>query len=403
MRLRRDGRRGRVRLRGGGCPKPPPSPCLLFLAALLATGSAASALADKRIGAVVQRHYNGATGLLPTAESQDLLFDYDVFAGETVKTPPNGSTVIRFQDKTQIQVGGNSSLVIDRYVYDPSSGTGDLAVRFGTGLFRFITGELKNKEDAKLTTPVSSLTIRGTKFILYVAPDGSTSLGVIKGAVDAVPCGRGSISEEAGQAVRIDPACQASQIALGSVPTDPITSIDYEVAEDVPAPAGGIGNDKNLHEAASPSEPGPSGGSPAPAAGPPQAGPPSSGPPAGGPPSNGPPSSEPPGGGPPPEGASSPPSNPPKAASPPPSGGSSGPSFSTRPGNGFGDVNHIHTGPPGLNGGSNGKGHSNGNGNAGGNANSSANGNSSGNRNSSGDDKGGGNGNVNANGKGHGP
>src|SRR5215831_18245123 len=114
MRLRRDARRGRVRPGGGGRPKPPPSQWMVFWAIALAASLGASAAADQRIGAVVQRHYNGATGVLPTAGSRDLLFDYDVFAGETVKTPPDGSTVIRFQDKTQIQVGGNSSLVIDR-------------------------------------------------------------------------------------------------------------------------------------------------------------------------------------------------------------------------------------------------------------------------------------------------
>ena len=379
MRLRRDARRGRVRPGGGGCPKPPPSQWMMFWAIALAASLGASAAADQRIGAVVQRHYNGATGLLPTAGSRDLLFDYDVFAGETVKTPPDGSTVIRFQDKTQIQVGGNSSLVIDRYVYDAGSGTGDMAVRFGAGLFRFITGDIKNKEEAKLTTPVASLTIRGTKFILAVAADGSTSLGVIKGAVDAAPCGRGQVSEGAGQAVRIDPACGAAQIALDSVPTDAITAVDYEVTEDIPAPPGGLGNDKSQREASSPSEPGPSGG----------------------PPSSEPPSSEPPSSEPPPEGGSEPPGNPPTPSGPPSNPPTqegptpSSPSIGTRPGYGFGDVNHIHAGPPGLNGGSNGKAHSSGNSSAGGNGNDNGNGNSGGSGNSNGNGNAGGNGGSN--------
>ena len=131
---------------------------------------ASTALADPQIGSVVQRHFNGATGTRVTAASgDDLIFNRDVFAGETVRTPGSASTVIRFADKTQIQVGANSTIVLDKFVYDPSSGTGDAAIKFGTGVFRFITGDIKNKDAVKLSTPTTSLTIRGTKFILAVA------------------------------------------------------------------------------------------------------------------------------------------------------------------------------------------------------------------------------------------
>ena len=101
---------------------------------------ASTALADPQIGSVVQRHFNGATGTRVTAASgDDLIFNRDVFAGETVRTPGSASTVIRFADKTQIQVGANSTVVLDKFVYDPSSGTGDAVIKFGTGVFRFIS------------------------------------------------------------------------------------------------------------------------------------------------------------------------------------------------------------------------------------------------------------------------
>jgi hypothetical protein len=69
----------------------------------------------------------------------------------------------------------NGSLV-ERYVAG-ASGTGNAAIKFGTGVFRFITGDIKNKDTVKLTTPTTSLTIRGTKFILAVTADGTTSVG----------------------------------------------------------------------------------------------------------------------------------------------------------------------------------------------------------------------------------
>jgi len=202
------------------------------------------AFADQQIGSVVQRHFNGATGFrLASTNGDDLIFDRDVFAGETVKTPGFASTVIRFQDKTQIQVGANSTIVLDKFVYDPSSGTGDAAIKFGTGVFRFITGEIKNKDAVKLTTPTTSLTIRGTKFILAVAADGSTTLGVLEGTVDVAPCGGAQpVRENSGHAVQVNTSCRAGSVSLGSVPTDLATTTDYDVSENSAGETPGAGS-----------------------------------------------------------------------------------------------------------------------------------------------------------------
>jgi hypothetical protein len=190
--------------------------CSAAIVALAAT----AALADQQIGSVVQRDFNGATGLrVASAAADDLIFERDVFAGETVKTPSSASTVIRFADKTQIQVGANSTIVLDKFVYDPSSGTGDAAIKFGTGVFRFITGDIKNKDAVKLSTPTTSLTIRGTKFILAVAADGSTTLGVLEGAVDVAPCGGAqSVRENTGQAVQVLRAARATPSIWAACP-----------------------------------------------------------------------------------------------------------------------------------------------------------------------------------------
>jgi len=213
--------------------------CSAAIVALAAT----AALADQQIGSVVQRDFNGARGIrVASTAADDLIFERDVFAGETVKTPGSASTVIRFADKTQIQVGADSTIVLDKFVYDPSSGTGDAAIKFGTGVFRFITGDIKNKDAVKLSTPTTSLTIRGTKFILAVAADGSTTLGVLEGAVDVSPCGGAqSMRENTGQAVQVSPSCKSNSVDLGSVPTDFATAGDYDVSENNAGAAPGTG------------------------------------------------------------------------------------------------------------------------------------------------------------------
>src|SRR5579885_2178097 len=221
-----------------------------YCGAAITALSAAAVLADQQIGNVVQRDFNGALGFrVASTTGDDLYFNRAVFAGETVKTPPTGSTVIRFQDRTQIQVGAGSSVVLDKFVYDPSSSTGDAAIKFSTGIFRFITGDIKNKDAVKLTTPTTSLTIRGTKFILAVAADGTTTLGVVEGVVDVTPCGNAQpVRENEGQAVRVSPACIATQVAIGTVPVDDATGADYaenDTGNRNPSEGGRPGGDGN--------------------------------------------------------------------------------------------------------------------------------------------------------------
>jgi hypothetical protein len=78
----------------------------------------------------------------------------------------------------------------------------------------------------------------------------------------------------------------------------------------------------------------------------------------------------------------------------------------TRPGNGYGDKNHVHTGPPGgptddeQSGDEGGNGSGNGNGNGNGNENGHGHGNGNGNGNENGHGHGNGNGNGNGNSQG---
>jgi hypothetical protein len=203
-----------------------------ILPALTATALvalASGALADAPIGGVVQQQFNGATGMRGGASSEQLVFNRDVFTGEIVSTPVAGSTVLRFADRTQLQVGQSSSVVLDSFVYDPQTQAGDESIKFSKGIFRFLSGEMKNEQAVGLSTPTASLTIRGTKLIIYVADDGSTTVGIVEGSVDVKPCGGGATAHgTAGQAIQVTAACNgASQVSFASMPSDPAVASDY--------------------------------------------------------------------------------------------------------------------------------------------------------------------------------
>src|SRR6516162_3047428 len=176
-----------------------------------------SAVADTHIGNVVQPDFTGATGTrnVTSASVEELHFNRNVFTGETVKTPADGSTVIKFQDSTQIQVGHGSTVVLDKFVYDPQSSVVNASIAFSTCVFRFISGTA-NDRGVVLTTPTTTLAIRGTKILINVGADGSSDVGVIDGSVDVTPCGgHEPISLTHGQAVRVSAACNgADHISL---------------------------------------------------------------------------------------------------------------------------------------------------------------------------------------------
>jgi hypothetical protein len=202
-----------------------PLPPFLPRAAGLALGlllTASAALAEPQIGGVAQRDYNGATGKRISVQAEEIRFRDDVFAGETVSTPLGGSTALRFQDDTMIQVGSSSTILLDKFVYDPGSGTGDAAINFSKGIFRFVTGDIRNKDAVRLTTPTTAITIRGTILRIFVASDGTSTVAVDEGAVDLKPCGGEPFHAVAGNTVRVSSACTGvAPVPASAMPSDP--------------------------------------------------------------------------------------------------------------------------------------------------------------------------------------
>ncbi len=154
--------------------------------------------------------------------------------GETVKTPADGSTVIKFQDQTQIQVGHDSTIVLDSFVYDPQTATSTGSIAFTKGVFRFISGTASDKA-VGLRTPTTTIAIRGTRILINVGDDGSSDVGVVDGSVEVTPCGGGSaVTLSQGQAVRVSAACNgAEHMPLSEVPVDATVASDF----DAPSPA----------------------------------------------------------------------------------------------------------------------------------------------------------------------
>jgi hypothetical protein len=156
------------------------------------------AMAEPEIGGVFEREYRGAEGTRVSGEVRALRWGNAVFAEETVRTEENESTELEFLDSTRLTIGSNSEVVLDRFLYDPSQGTGDAVITFGKGVFRFVSGDMQNKEGYKLVTPSATLEIRGTIFRMVIDAVNNILLFVEQGAVAMIPCGGDTEVIEAG-------------------------------------------------------------------------------------------------------------------------------------------------------------------------------------------------------------
>jgi hypothetical protein len=104
-----------------------------------------------------------------------------VYLEDAVSTDAQGALQILLLDQTAFTIGPNSSIVINRFVYDPKTGAGKVDARIVKGTFRFITGKIARKrpEDMTIALPAGTIGIRGTMAMGKV--NGEQSLVVLTG------------------------------------------------------------------------------------------------------------------------------------------------------------------------------------------------------------------------------
>ena len=156
----------------------------LFGAALLTVAMLLPASGAERIGAATEAK-NDVTGTLDELERSINAGD-GVSANEILKTGTGSVAVITFLDDTSLNVGASSTIVLDRFVYNPEGSADDAVLNLTKGAFRFVTGK-SDPSKFVIRTQVATLGIRGTDFVVIC--DGINRCGVVvaKGLVKVCP------------------------------------------------------------------------------------------------------------------------------------------------------------------------------------------------------------------------
>ena len=85
---------------------------------------------------------------------------------DELRTGAKARLQVSFRDSSELTLGENAFVVVDRFVFDPDAGTGEALLKTGVGAFRLATGKISELRDKKITvsTPFATLGVRGTDF-----------------------------------------------------------------------------------------------------------------------------------------------------------------------------------------------------------------------------------------------
>src|SRR5580692_13116836 len=126
---------------------------------LAASLAASPAQAQTRVGeaAVIQ---NEVVRVMGSAASQINVGD-GVNRDEIVRTGLDSAARLVMADSTNLSLGPNATIKLDRTVFDDEHSYREIAIRLTTGAFRFVTGH-SEKAAYKITTPLATIGVRGT-------------------------------------------------------------------------------------------------------------------------------------------------------------------------------------------------------------------------------------------------
>lgn len=121
----------------------------------------AAGIVKKVQGSVSVTHNAVATAATP---------GMSVFAADRIITGADGAVGITLRDDTLLSYGPNSTVILDRFSFNPATHEGNMLVSLLKGSMVFVTGLIgkKSPEMVSVKTRNATIGIRGTEFAVEV-------------------------------------------------------------------------------------------------------------------------------------------------------------------------------------------------------------------------------------------
>lgn len=144
----------------------------LLVAAVIAGVGIDSAKAEIGVLAAVNRDMTGAR---PSEQARPIFIKEKLVQDERIVSTGGGGGQVLFLDQTSLTIAPNSEVVLDKYVYDPDSDSGEMTVTVLKGAMRFVGGRISKTSPATIRTPSATIGIRGGMGNITVG-DGAETL-----------------------------------------------------------------------------------------------------------------------------------------------------------------------------------------------------------------------------------
>ena len=194
--------------------------CVLFAAS-------AFAQSETQIGVTAAVNPQ-ASGTPPVSDTRVLQVGTDVVSDERVTTTESGQVQMLFLDESALTIGPNSDVVLDRFVYDPDTKTGELVLAATKGVFRLVGGKISKATPVVLETPTATIGIRGGIALINVDENLGTEATFLFGDGMTVTSG--------GETVEVTrPGFTVLVPEVGLPPFDPVPATQAQLGDAVNA------------------------------------------------------------------------------------------------------------------------------------------------------------------------
>lgn len=140
-------------------------------------------------------------GKPPQEAERVLRIGVDVQANELITTNANDRAHLLFLDGSSLTVGPNAQLTIDKFVFDPNTKTGELAINASKGVLRLVGGKISKNAPITVTTPANTVGIRGGIAILDVKANQTDSVFVFGKDMTVSAGGQTQVATRAGSMI----------------------------------------------------------------------------------------------------------------------------------------------------------------------------------------------------------
>jgi hypothetical protein len=98
-----------------------------------------------------------------------------IYKGDVLRTGPNGTMGITFDDDTTFTLKPNSQIAVDDFVYQQGGSNNAATFNVLQGTAAFVAEQVAHTGNMKIDTPTSTLGIRGTTGLIEVPENGSAN------------------------------------------------------------------------------------------------------------------------------------------------------------------------------------------------------------------------------------